>query len=293
MIAMTLRQHRSAVGAMAVLVALITVVAALSAITDEPVGWESPTWYLLHTPLFLGGVFAVFWAAPLVSREYENRTHLFAWGQDVGPARWLAGKLVVLAGIAAGLSAILGAFAHAAMRNPLVQATGFEPFTPQTFDASPHLMAAHTLFGFGLGLLASVVIRQTLPAMGLTLFLFGGVRVLVMDYFRPYYFTPVRVFDDWSRPGEGVLPRPSGSMYVDGGIVDAAGNLMEAPKQCLGLTSGAVECGRANGVAGVVERYQPPDRIPAFQWIESGIYLGMAAALFVIAFVWVKRRRRV
>ncbi|MBP2319989.1 hypothetical protein JOF56_000374 [Kibdelosporangium banguiense] len=292
MIAMTLRQHRYSIGALAVSVALITVVIALAAGTDEPVWWESATWYLLHTPLVLGGVFAVFWAAPLVSREYENRTHLFAWGQDVSPARWLAGKVVVLAGIAAGLSGILGAFAHAAMLNPSVQAAGFEPFAPQAFDASPQLMAAHALFGFGLGLLASVAIRLTLPAMGLTLFLFAGVRVLVMDYFRPYYLTPVRAFEDWSGPVGQQVPRPPGSMFVDGGIVDATGNLMEAPKECIGV-SGAIECGRAHGVAGLVERYQPADRVAAFQWIESGIYLGSAAILFVIAFVWIRRRRQV
>jgi hypothetical protein len=292
MIAMTLRQHRSAIGAMAALVALIAVVLALTASDGEPAGWESPTWYLLHTPMVLGGVFAVFWAAPLVSREYENRTHLFAWGQDVSPARWLAGKVVPLAGIAAGLSAIAGAYVHTAMRDPLNQYLGFEPFEPTTFDAAAQLMAAHALFGFGLGVLASAAIRQTLPAMGLTLVVFAGVRVLVTDYFRPYYFTPVREYKDWSRPGDYELLRPPLSLPVDGGIVDAAGNVMEVPKACIGV-NGAIECARANGVAGQFERYQPVERVVAFQWIETGIYLGLAAILVTVAFVWVRRSRRV
>ena len=32
-------------------------------------------------------VVAMFWGAPLLSREYEQRTHLLVWSQDVSPAR--------------------------------------------------------------------------------------------------------------------------------------------------------------------------------------------------------------
>src|SRR5699024_3205344 len=54
-------------------------------------------------------VVAVFWAAPLLAKEYEQRTHLFAWGQDVSPLRWLAGKTLLLASVAVSFAVLLGA----------------------------------------------------------------------------------------------------------------------------------------------------------------------------------------
>jgi hypothetical protein len=38
------------------------------------------------------GLVGVFWGAPLLASEYEQRTHLVAWAQDVSPMRWLTGK---------------------------------------------------------------------------------------------------------------------------------------------------------------------------------------------------------
>jgi hypothetical protein len=46
-------------------------------------------------------------------------------------------------------------------------------------------------------------------------------------------------------------------------------------------------------VAGHFAEYQTADRVPAFQLIETGVYLGLAAILFTIAFGLVRRRRRV
>src|SRR5699024_6537668 len=55
-----------------------------------------------------GAVVAVFWAAPLLAREYEQRTHLFAWAQDVSALRWLVAKTLLLATVATGFAALLG-----------------------------------------------------------------------------------------------------------------------------------------------------------------------------------------
>jgi hypothetical protein len=40
--------------------------------------WFDPR-FLAVCVMGYGAVVAVFWAAPLLSREYEHRTHLFAW----------------------------------------------------------------------------------------------------------------------------------------------------------------------------------------------------------------------
>jgi hypothetical protein len=292
MIAVTLRQHRLAILGTTAAAALATVLIWRAAARDGPV-YGSLDQLFLYIPTVLGGLFAVFWAAPLLTREYENRTHLFAWGQDVSPVRWLAGKVVVLAAIAVGLSAIVGGIAHVAVAGMSQRIGRFDPFDAQAFDSSAWVMAAHTLFGFALGLLAGALTRHTLPAMGLTLFFFVGVRGLVSIFWRPYYITPVHEFQAWTPPGEYVPMVPSDGWRIDSGYADAAGVPMDVPVPCRDSPPNYDECVRANGVAGHFADFQTADRAPAFQLIEAGIYLGLAAVLFAIAFVWVRRVRRV
>jgi ABC-type transport system involved in multi-copper enzyme maturation permease subunit len=292
MIATTLRQHRMAIVGMAALVALITVAFWEGAYGASP-GYDSPVRLMFYAPTALGGLFAVFWAAPLLAREYENRTHLFAWGQDVSPVRWLAGKVVVLAAIAAGLSAITGAFTGGVIHDVITYSLDYKPFDPQAFDSDALLMAAHTLFGFGLGLLAGAITRLTLPAMGLTLFFFVGVRGFITVFVRPYYLTPYHEFQAWKPLGEYVPMVPPGGLRTASGYADVAGNPVEMPGPCRSLTSAVHECVHDNGVAGHFAEFQTAERVPTFQLIETGVYLGLAVILFVIAFVWVQRRRRV
>src|ERR1700674_3589460 len=47
---------------------------------------------LMTLPVLLG----VFIAAPLLSREFEQRTHLFAWSQSITRLRWVLVKLGLL-----------------------------------------------------------------------------------------------------------------------------------------------------------------------------------------------------
>ncbi len=47
---------------------------------------------LIAVPLLAG----MFWAAPLVSREYEAGTHRLAWTQSVSPLRWITTKITLI-----------------------------------------------------------------------------------------------------------------------------------------------------------------------------------------------------
>src|SRR5699024_8746632 len=107
-----------------------------------------------------GAVVAVFWAAPLLAREHEQRTHLFAWGQDVSALRWLAGKTLLLATIAAAFAALLGSLGTLLLRQFNTAATtsrhvGFAVFDGRLFEAAPLVQVGYALFGFALGLLFS------------------------------------------------------------------------------------------------------------------------------------------
>ncbi|HEX9413925.1 MAG TPA: hypothetical protein VF916_10525, partial [Ktedonobacterales bacterium] len=51
--------------------------------------------------LFLPVVLGVLVGAPLVAREYEQRTHLLVWMQSVTRTRWLSVKLLLVLGAGA------------------------------------------------------------------------------------------------------------------------------------------------------------------------------------------------
>lgn len=68
----------------------------LMIIPGSTVSWRSLAEMLLPwLPLLIG----VFLGAPLLPREYDQRTHLFAWTQSTSPTRWLSIKLVMIGGI--------------------------------------------------------------------------------------------------------------------------------------------------------------------------------------------------
>lgn len=142
MIWLTWRQHRVQIGWTAAVV-LPTLVPA------------TPRLYSDLVLLVFASAVAVFWGAPLVAREYEERTHLVTWGQDVSPLHWLAGKCLVLCGAQTVLALVLD----------------WE-------------QVGVTLCGFALGVLTGALLRRTVPAMALTLVLFVLVRIGFGDVSR-------------------------------------------------------------------------------------------------------------
>ncbi|TWP48318.1 hypothetical protein FKR81_28950 [Lentzea tibetensis] len=131
----TWRQHRAVVSWTTVLVLVVVL------FSPDLIDWAFRNAF--------GAVVAVFWGAPLVAREFEERTYLVAWGQDVSPARWLAVKCGLLGSAAVVLAALLD-----------VRQIGF------------------TLFGFALGVVAGFVTRRTVPAIAFTLVGYVLVRWL-------------------------------------------------------------------------------------------------------------------
>ena len=74
---------------------------------------------LVAIPLMAG----MFWAAPLVSREYEAGTHRLAWTQSVSPLRWITTKIALIFGVLAFAALVLGLLATCTL-DPLVPAFG-------------------------------------------------------------------------------------------------------------------------------------------------------------------------
>lgn len=294
----TWRQHRlmlAGTGALVLVGALLMVgvgvVADPLAAPSVQSGWFDPR-FLATCAMGYGAVVAVFWAAPLLSREYEQRTHLFAWSQDVSAARWLAGKVLVLVAAAVVFALVLGAAGSFLVS----QADDESAFSMPYFETVPLVQVGYALFGFALGLVASALTRRTVLSMGLTAGIYVAVRAAVTSLWRPYYQTPVRVTSPLESPGSFVPLREGTRLYVDSGMLNAAGNPIDYPTACITRqfteTGQHYDCLRDNGAVRRYRDYQPGERLDTFQLIEFGIFTLLAAALFLLAWRITRRVQR-
>jgi hypothetical protein len=241
--------------------------------------------------LLLPAVTGIFWAAPLVARELESGTFRLAWTQSVPRARWLTAKLVVV-----GLASVLATAVLTTLVTwwyrpiDLVNQNGFSPAVFGARDLAP---VGYSAFAFGLGVAAGVLTRRTLTAMAVTLVGYVAVRLSVAFWIRPHLMAPltsVAALDDRGAPkllggGPGAaagrwvisetLTTPSGA--VTDTLRFGPGDPCVATRSCL------------NGYH-VTTRYQPADRYWAFQWLETGIFVGLGLVLVGLAYWWLRRR---
>nr|WP_042197550.1 ABC transporter permease [Kibdelosporangium sp. MJ126-NF4]CEL23038.1 putative transmembrane transport protein [Kibdelosporangium sp. MJ126-NF4]CTQ90177.1 putative transmembrane transport protein [Kibdelosporangium sp. MJ126-NF4] len=235
-------------------------------------------WVLPMVPVVL----AVFLGAPLLAREYEQRTYLMVWSQDVSPARWLLTKLGLLAGISVVIGAALGAlgaYLTLVVKGHSPRMSLFDD--GERFEASPLLLVGYTLFGIAVGVAASAVIRRTVPAMAATIGVFVLVRFAVVQW-RPHYLPPLVASEPVTNVGMGPAwnrlysERFPDKMFVDAGCVDSSGQ----------FTSN-IEGTCPERVAML---YHPSERLLTFRLIETAIFLLLTAVLVV--FVWRRIRAR-
>ncbi|WAU85856.1 hypothetical protein O1Q96_42835 [Streptomyces sp. Qhu-G9] len=106
------------------------------------------------------------WAgAALIGRELENGTAQLAWTQSVSPTRWLAAKLAVpalLLTVGGTVFVFVFRWAWAAHRDLM----GDDWTHTDIFAARGPALVAYGLCGLGVGALAGVVLRRSLPALG-------------------------------------------------------------------------------------------------------------------------------
>jgi hypothetical protein len=241
------------------------------------------------------------WGAPTVASELETGTNQFAWTQSITRRRWLAvraGWLLLAAAVLAGaVSAIVTWWSGP--YNALTAGA----FQVNRFDVTDIVPVGYAIFAMALGICAGTLLRRTLPALGITLAGFGAVRVVIALWLRLYYMTPVTVYYKLTAPFT-----PAGSyLAVSQGVVGANGkpaaldyavpnyNGVPLPAACIRAMQNnpnpqaVLPCLAAHGYQGSMS-YQPASRFWAFQGIETGIFVVLAAVLIGITF-WVLKRR--
>jgi hypothetical protein len=243
---------------------------------------------LLLAPVLLGAMVG----APLVAREYEQRTNLLVWMQSVTRTRWLSVKLL----LALGAGALVGVALLAMLSwwyNPFDQIFG--KFNQIAFDFSGPVLIASTVMALALGIFAGTVTRRTVAAIFLTLVLLVGIRILVEFNLRPNYQPQVVVTWPFSQDlslGEDNPPITLGreDWKIGNGWLDAQGNRTNGIRCNSAAAQTPLQCAKDAGYRGNYLAYQPADRFWTFQWIETGIYLAISALAIALTF-WLVRRR--
>jgi hypothetical protein len=275
---------------------------------SSPLGWDFAVLSLMAPALF-----GVLVGAPLVAHEFEARTSDFAWAQSITRTRWLAvkvGWVLLAAAVWGGAIAVLVTW----WSGPRNAAFG-NAFQSNYFDQQGLVPVAYSVFATALGIAAGAVLRRTLPAIAIVIGGFIGMRLWISQDLRMHFMTPVTTF-------YGVAANfnpPAGSINVGGGLLTKAGQVVTGPLgnvmidgvpstslpaacQQLIPASASGPAGPANATLNAVYgclqnagyrqfiSYQPISRYWAFQGIETGIYLAVAAALIAITFYAVRRR---
>ena len=221
----TWRQHRYALGGVAVFLGALAVLLWLAglqlhhtytaAIACRPVGSASCAALInkfdgMDDFLTNGAILQVvppligaFVGATILARELETGTFRYAWTQGFGRWRWTLAKLVMLAVVvaaAAGAFSVLTTWYYepyfAAGNQILAHPTvapppPTNPFAATLFDLRGVVFAAWTLVAFAIAGLAGLLIRRVVPAIVATLVVYAGLAFAAVAFLRQHYLAPL------------------------------------------------------------------------------------------------------
>ncbi len=253
----------------------------------------------LGAPVLVG----LFIGAPLVAAEAEAGTTQFAWMQSVTRKRWLAVKAGWMLLAAAVWGSVIAALVT--WWSGPDNALQLDAFKPGRFDIMGIVPVAYALSAMALGIAAGTLLRRTLPAMAVTLAGFIAVRAAIALWLRPHYMSAVTVFykvtSGYTPPGsywqlaQGVLGpdgRPVDQTTTENVVAGIPAGYL--PASCHAPGRGAFtpppSCTQALTRFRGFITYQPASRYWAFQGIETGIFVALAAILLTVAAVALLRR---
>jgi hypothetical protein len=237
---------------------------------------------LLLLPPLLGALVG----APLLAREYEQRTHLLVWMQSVPRSHWLAVHLgaVLGAGLLVG-GALLAMLAR--WYSPFDQIFG--KFNPVAFDFTGPVFVAATVMALAVGIAAGAVTGRTVSAIFVTLGLLVAIHVIVEFNLRPNYAPQIVV--TWPLEQDNApVTLTKEDWNVASGLLDPQGNRVNGIRCNLTGANDPFKCAKTEGYRGHYLAYQPASRFWPFQWIETGIYLAISVMTVALT-TWLVRRR--
>jgi hypothetical protein len=243
------RLHRTQLFVAAVLLVAFTAMLLLVPKRDRNLA-EVIDYLTVVVPVLIG----VFWGAPLLAKEFEDGTNGLIWTQCVTRRGWLTSNLAwtVLAAAAWG-AAVTAVVTWWSLSK--ISLGGLSRLSQGPFDIQGIVPVAYSVFAVVLGLAVGAMVRRLLPAMAATLATFAAVRIVIAVLVRPHFMSPIsKVVPTAIGPGA----MPSGSWLISNPV--------------------------SAGSNGTLLTYQPVDRFWAFQGIETGIFIVLAAGLVALAY---------
>jgi hypothetical protein len=225
----------------------------------------------------------------------------FAWTQSVTRRRWLSvktGWLLLAGAVFGGAVAGLVTWWYAPL-NALHQ----NQFQPGYFDLQGIVPIGYAVFAVALGIAAGTLIGRSLPAFAATAGVFLAVRLVITSWVRVHFLpavTTIRsVTQSFTAKGaywqlaQGVV-QPGGQLTTK--LIANPGTVQQFPgaswptscPQTQPMNS-TLACLAHLGYRSFVT-YQPGYRFWPFQFIETGIFAALAAALIAVTFFVVRRR---
>jgi hypothetical protein len=323
MIWFTLREHRAQLVAMAITAALLAIGlavmgsyaaaqrAALGVDTCVPlpntnvncvdlsvewqrrVGWAP---YLIWALLLAPALAASFIGGPLFGAAFERGTHRLALSQAISRIRWSATRIGVALAITFVCALVLAQFGWAALALNGLPGGLRDAFS--TFDVDGPPVVGYGLFAIAVGALIGAFSRRALTGMFLGLLVFVAARTVVSAELRPSYEPPLVAYGNTMSAGP--LASPPKAWVLHQATVDAldrpvdyrdVNQLMQGFSASV-RAGGPTDMGSYLASLGVRERfiYQPAERYLKFQWIEFGLFTGLAAACALVTIMWIRRR---
>ncbi|GGZ88292.1 transporter [Streptomyces subrutilus] len=225
----------------------------------------------------LPALVGVFWGAPLLGREIENGTDKLALTQGIGARSWFAARFGLAALSAVAVSTVIAALVAwwwAPVSNTL---DGLYWHDVAIYNATGPASVACTLLGLTIGTAAGLLVRRVLPAMAVTVAAVGTVAVFT-TYFRRSWVEPER------RVTPGMVPKTRvGSAWSwEFGYLTPDGREYPISQYCQTSGDPLRQCMAENGFVARYHKVYPSSDFWVFQWIETVLYLGVAAALIAL-----------
>jgi ABC-type transport system involved in multi-copper enzyme maturation permease subunit len=243
----------------------------------------------------------MFWGSPAVARERETGTVQYAWTQSVTRWRWLSVKVswLLLAGAVFG-GAVAGIVTWwYAPLNALNQ----NQFAQGNFDIQGIVPIGYAVFAVALGIAAGTLIGRSLPALAVTAGVFLAVRLAITYWVRVHFMPAVTTIYSVTQsftPKGASWPLAQGVVLPGGqlttSLIASPGTLQQSPGATWPAScqpgqqiSSTLACLAHLGYRSFTT-YQPGYRFWPFQFIETGIFVALAAILVGVTFIVVRRR---
>jgi hypothetical protein len=266
----------------------------------------------------------LFYGAPLIAREVETGTFRLSWTQSITLTRWLALKLGVV-GLAAMVTGGLLTWMVNWWMRP-IDAVNQSRFDPSNFGFHGVAPIGYAAFAFALGATAGALLRRTVPAMAATLAGFVALRLVVTEWIRPNFASPVHESVPLPINEGGVsfspvaqaafnppaVSVPNGWVYSTEVVnkSDHAPTAHYLLNACPGFFNEAPQppptggkttdgnngvtlfndcVGKLSKTLHTLVTYQPGSRFWPFQFAEMGVFLVTALALCALTYWWLRR----